>query len=97
MMIEIEAKMRLSDPAAVVARLRALDAELDVEVLEVNTFFDSHDGGLKSSDQGLRVRVETPIVGPRRAGAYAQGSPRPRQAQEPQRDRGRGGRRPCRG
>ena len=66
-MIEIEAKMRLSDPEAVVQRLRELDAELEMEVLEVNTFFDTRDGGLKSSDQGLRVRVETPVVGPRRA------------------------------
>lgn len=66
-MIEIEAKMRLSDPEVVVTRLRALDADLDVEVLEVNTFFDSPDGRLKSSDQGLRVRVEMPVAGPRRA------------------------------
>jgi len=58
MPVEIEAKIRLSDPDALHAKLRALDAVLDQRVVETNTYFDTPDGTLKSTDQGLRVRVE---------------------------------------
>ncbi len=58
MIVEVEAKLRLSDPPALHAKLAALDAVRDRDVLETNTYFDLPDGGLKSSDQGLRVRVE---------------------------------------
>ena len=58
MIIEIEAKLRLPDPAAMHEKLIALDAVLDRTMHETNTYFDQADGRLKSSDQGLRVRVE---------------------------------------
>jgi len=55
--IEIEAKMRLADRAAVERRLRETGAEERETVLETNTYFDTRDGALKSGDQGLRIRV----------------------------------------
>jgi adenylate cyclase class 2 len=55
--IEIEAKMRLTDRAAVEARLREVGAHHQGDVVETNTFFDTREGGLKSGDQGLRIRV----------------------------------------
>ncbi|MEM7624557.1 MAG: class IV adenylate cyclase [Planctomycetota bacterium] len=58
MIIEIEVKLRLSDPEALHAKLRELDAVHDRQFLETNTYFDSPDGQLKSTDQGLRVRIE---------------------------------------
>ncbi len=58
MMLETEAKMRLTDPDALVAKLQELDATLARRLLESNTYFDAPDGQLKSTDQGLRVRVE---------------------------------------
>jgi adenylate cyclase class 2 len=61
--IEIEAKMRLHDPGAVVARLEALGAERVAEMSETNSYFDSSDGTLKCTDQGLRTRVEVQDAG----------------------------------
>lgn len=58
MIIEVEAKLRLSDPDALHAKLAELHAVHDRDVLETNTYFDRPDGDLKSSDQGLRVRIE---------------------------------------
>ncbi len=58
MAIEIEAKMRLNDRAAMIARLGSLAAQPAARFREVNTFYDNHDGELKTSDQGLRIRVE---------------------------------------
>ena len=58
MPIEIEAKMRLTDRAAVEHRLREAGAVDTGQIVETNTFFDTPEGSLKSSDQGLRVRVE---------------------------------------
>ena len=58
MTIEIEAKMRLHDQPALVARLEEHGAEHLADLLETNTFFDTTEGELKSSDQGLRIRVE---------------------------------------
>lgn len=58
MIVEVEAKLRLSDPNALHAKLAELDAVHDRDVLETNTYFDRPDGDLKSSDQGLRVRIE---------------------------------------
>ena len=63
MPIEIEAKMRLHDPAALEATLRGLDAEFRADILEVNTFFDTPDNDLKAADEGLRVRVERTDAG----------------------------------
>ncbi len=58
MTIEIEAKMKLNDRHALEHRL----AELEVKPLdafsESNSFFDTPEGELKATDQGLRIRVE---------------------------------------
>lgn len=58
MIVEVEAKLRLTDPEALHAKLRELDAVRDRDMLETNTYFDKADGTFKSTDQGLRVRVE---------------------------------------
>ena len=58
MSIEIEAKMRLTDRNAIVARLESVGATFVADLCETNSYFDSADGGLKSTDQGLRTRVE---------------------------------------
>lgn len=58
MIIEVEAKLRLADPAALHEKLGDLQAVRDRDMLETNTYFDLPGGGLKSTDQGLRVRVE---------------------------------------
>ena len=59
--IEIEAKLRLDDVAALEARLADAGAERGEVVTEVNTYFDTPQGSLRSSDQGLRIRVEQSI------------------------------------
>lgn len=61
--VEIEAKMRLHDPEAVIARLESLGAERVAEMSETNSYFDSPQGTLKSTDQGLRTRVEVRNAG----------------------------------
>lgn len=58
MNVEVEAKLRLSNPPSLHAKLAELDAVHDRDLLETNTYFDRPDGDLKRSDQGLRVRVE---------------------------------------
>ncbi len=58
MPIEIEAKMRLIDAAAMRKRLDELSADLDADIVESNTYFDTNQGKLKSSDRGLRIRIE---------------------------------------
>ena len=58
MTIEIEAKMRLVNPAALEGQLERLGASYLGERREHNTYFDHRDGSLKRSDQGLRIRVE---------------------------------------
>lgn len=55
--VEIEAKMSLVDPQLLRDKLAQLDANDLGEALEVNTFFDTPEGALRSADQGLRVRV----------------------------------------
>jgi len=64
--IEIEAKMRLTDRAAMERRLAEVGATPIARLIETNTFFDTPEGRLKSSDQGLRIRVETDEQGGRR-------------------------------
>jgi predicted adenylyl cyclase CyaB len=56
--IEIEAKMRLADRAAIESRLAETGATFVADLHEVNTFFDTPGNTLKSADRGLRVRVE---------------------------------------
>ncbi|MEM1213009.1 MAG: class IV adenylate cyclase [Planctomycetota bacterium] len=66
MIIEIEAKMKLGDRDtrdALVVRLHELDAKPLGQFSESNTFFDTPEGRLKATDQGLRVRVVTPNSG----------------------------------
>jgi len=58
MAVEIEIKMRLTNPGALEQRLEALEAEHIHEISEINTYFDTPDHTLKSSDQGLRLRIE---------------------------------------
>ncbi len=65
--IEIEAKMRLTDRAAMEHLLEASGATPITRLMETNTFFDTAEGRLKSSDQGLRIRVEQDERGQRRA------------------------------
>ncbi len=54
--IEIEAKMRLSDRAGMIKRLERAGARRVGRLKEVNIYFDTAAGDLKSADQGLRVR-----------------------------------------
>ena len=61
--VEIEAKMRLNHREALVARLEELGAERVAELSETNSYFDTADGTLKSTDQGLRTRVEVTDAG----------------------------------
>ncbi|MEM6553624.1 MAG: class IV adenylate cyclase [Planctomycetota bacterium] len=66
MIIEIEAKMKLGDRDArdsLVVRLHELSAARLGDFTESNTFFDTPEGRLKATDQGLRVRVVTPDNG----------------------------------
>jgi adenylate cyclase class 2 len=56
--MEIEGKMRLTDPEAIQHQLRELGAEEHGRIFETNTVFDTDDGLLKSGDRGLRIRVE---------------------------------------
>lgn len=58
MAVEIEAKMKLSDRAAMDAALAAAGAVRVAELHEVNTFYDTPQHALKSTDRGLRIRVE---------------------------------------
>ncbi len=56
-MIEIEAKMKLDDPAAITARLREAGASPAGEVLEQNIFYDRPDRSLLVRDEGFASRV----------------------------------------
>jgi predicted adenylyl cyclase CyaB len=56
-MVEIEAKMKLDDPAAIARRLREAGASPAGEVLEQNTFYDRPDRSLLARDEGVRLRV----------------------------------------
>lgn len=50
--------MRLTDPARLHESLKKLKAAFVAELREINTYFDTNGGSLKSSDQGLRIRIE---------------------------------------
>jgi adenylate cyclase class 2 len=56
MAVEIEAKMRVDDLAAVRERLRNAGARRTGEVVEENIFFDAPDHALRSAGSGLRLR-----------------------------------------
>lgn len=57
-MLEIEAKMRLTDATQLRARLRTIDADPGPRIEEVNHFFDTPGQTLRRTDQGLRIRLE---------------------------------------
>ncbi len=57
MAVEIEAKMRVANHLAVLAKLESLGATKSGEFFEVNTFFDTSDRSLLAEDRGLRLRV----------------------------------------
>lgn len=63
MSIEIEAKMRLSDRDALIQTLGQVGGAFVADLAETNSYFDSPGGGLKSTDQGLRIRVEVAAAG----------------------------------
>ena len=63
MAIEVEAKMRLINLPELQAALARHGAKRGPTLAEVNTFFDTPNGQLKTSDQGLRIRVEQEING----------------------------------
>ncbi|MCC7193458.1 MAG: class IV adenylate cyclase [Phycisphaeraceae bacterium] len=65
MSIEIEAKMQVTDLAALEAKLEAVGAKRGPVHLEINRFFDSPSGSLRMADQGLRIRVEKSTDGSR--------------------------------
>ena len=67
MSVEIEAKMRLHDAVEMERLLEQLGATFVAELLETNTYFDTPTGRLKSTDQGLRIRVERSDSRPTRA------------------------------
>jgi adenylate cyclase class 2 len=56
--VEIEAKMKLDDPSAVLRVLAGSGCPAPVEHMEINTFLDTPDRSLTSSDQGLRIRTD---------------------------------------
>jgi adenylate cyclase, class 2 len=56
MPVEIEAKMKVNDLAAVRARLQECGGQRRGNVMETNTFLDTKDHSLLAKDQGLRIR-----------------------------------------
>ena len=80
MAVEIESKMAVESFEPVRARLRELAARELGDHFEVNTFFDTEDRSLLTSDEGLRLRHDRQVdggrerhiityKGPRQAGA----------------------------
>lgn len=78
MAVEIEAKMRLTDLTELKGRLAAAGAREVADLLEVNTFFDTPRGSLKSADEGLRVRLEKSIDGSHVSATITHKGPRAR-------------------
>ncbi len=73
---EIEAKMKLSDAAELERRLAALGARHRMTVKETNTYFDTPERSLRTSDQGLRIRSEVQMDGPYRSTIITHKGPR---------------------
>lgn len=73
---EIEAKMRIGDPATVAALLREAGAAPLGEVLERNEFFDTAGNDLYRAGRGLRLRTSIDIAGGRRRSAITHKGPR---------------------
>ena len=58
-MLEIEAKLQISDPSIVRISLEQSGARFVGKRFEINAFFDTADARLKSGDEGLRLRTIT--------------------------------------
>ncbi len=80
MPLETEIKLRISDHAMMVQRLRGAGAKFIRRDLEINTFLDTPDAALRRGGAGLRVRLARDLdagtqriiithKGPRQAGA----------------------------
>ena len=63
MATEIEAKIKVPDLAVVREKLRTAGATRMGKELETNSFFDTSDHALQSSDRGLRIRVAVDETG----------------------------------
>ena len=61
MAMEIEAKVRIADAAAVERALRAIGATYRGAWLQTDTFFDHPDRALVRQDAALRLRVNRPL------------------------------------
>jgi adenylate cyclase class 2 len=57
--LEIEAKMRIADLAAIRSKLQAVGATHIGHTNEINRFFDAPDGRLRNKGHGLRLRTNT--------------------------------------
>lgn len=57
-MLEVELKYRVTDPAAVLARLAAVQGVRVGEVVEVDHYFNAPDRDFKSSGEAFRLRRE---------------------------------------
>lgn len=80
--LEIEIKLRISDPPACVAKLRRLGARCEGRVFEQNTLYDTPESDFRRSGRLLRVRTETPapsdsLPGGRRCAVITSKSPAP--------------------
>jgi len=64
MTVEIEAKMKLNDVAALEQRLDEAGATLRRRVFEVNSFYDTAEGSMRAADRGLRTRLERGLDDP---------------------------------
>jgi adenylate cyclase class 2 len=62
---EIEIKLRVGDPAALLRKLRRIDATPRGRVFEQNTIYDTAECAFRRTGRLLRLRLETPA--PRRA------------------------------
>ncbi len=79
MALEIEAKIKVADFEGIRRRLEALSACFESAVVQVDTFYDGCEGGLRDAGCGLRVRRERAgslrrslltYKGPRHEGPY---------------------------
>jgi adenylate cyclase, class 2 len=61
--MEIEAKMKVPDLASVREKLETAGGRRSGKVLETNSFFDTPELSLRSSDRGLRIRVAVDETG----------------------------------
>ena len=63
MNVEIEAKMRIADPAELTSRLQGIAGDAVAEIIETDVFLDTAEKRLRSHDCGLRVRAEAHLLG----------------------------------